>query len=127
MEPIEVKQYTAKDFKSDQYVRWCPGCGDYAVLNTLQKVMAELGIDISDQVPKNVDIYTGESWDYVITVCDNAKESCPVFIGEVKHHLHMGFEDPAAAKGEPEYILSVYRRIRDEIKEHFVKFNALLL
>ena len=44
MEPIEVKQYTAKDFKSDQYVRWCPACGDYAVLNSLQKVMAELGV-----------------------------------------------------------------------------------
>lgn len=44
MEPIEVKQYTAKDFKSDQYVRWCPACGDYAILNVLQKVMAELGV-----------------------------------------------------------------------------------
>jgi 2-oxoglutarate ferredoxin oxidoreductase subunit beta len=44
MEPIEVKQYTAKDFKSDQYVRWCPACGDYAILNVLQKVMAELAV-----------------------------------------------------------------------------------
>jgi len=48
MEPIEVKQYTAKDFKSDQYVRWCPACGDYAILNVLQKVMAELGVSPTD-------------------------------------------------------------------------------
>lgn len=86
------------------------------------KVMAEMGIDISHHVPKSIDIYTGESWDYVITVCDHAKESCPVFVGEVKHRIHMGFEDPAAAKGEPEYVLSVYRRIRDEINEHFLNF-----
>jgi arsenate reductase len=90
------------------------------------KVMAELGIDISHHIPKNVAMYTGESWDYVITVCDNAKESCPIFLGNVKHRLHIGFEDPAAAKGEPEYVLSVYRRIRDEIKEHFVNFKALI-
>lgn len=86
-------------------------------------VMTELGIDISNHVPKNIDIYIGESWDYVITVCDQAKESCPVFVGEVKHRIHMGFEDPATAKGEHEYVLSVYRRIRDEIKEYFLNFK----
>ncbi len=86
------------------------------------KVMAELGIDISHHVPKNADIYTGKSWDYVITVCDHAKESCPVFLGNVKHRIHMGFEDPATAKGNPEYVLNVYRRIRDEISIAFLKF-----
>ncbi len=91
------------------------------------KVMAELGIDISHHVPKNVAMYTGESWDYVITVCDNAKESCPVFIGEVKHRLHVGFEDPAKAKGEAEYVLNVYRKIRDKIKHTFSEFAISIL
>ncbi|MDD3281062.1 MAG: arsenate reductase ArsC [Bacteroidales bacterium] len=86
------------------------------------KVMAELGIDISHHEPKNADMYTGESWDYVITVCDNAKESCPIFLGNVKHRLHMGFEDPADAHGEAEYVLNVYRRIRNEIHIVFLKF-----
>ncbi len=90
------------------------------------KVMAELGIDISHHIPKNVAMYTGESWDYVITVCDNAKESCPIFIGKVKHRLHMGFEDPADAHGEPEYVLSVYRRIRDEIQIAFLSFKKTI-
>jgi len=91
------------------------------------KVMAELGIDISHHVPKNVEIYTGESWDYVITVCDQAKESCPVFVGEVKHRIHVGFEDPAKAKGEAEYVLNVYRKIRDKIKHTFSEFAISIL
>ncbi len=59
------------------------------------KVMSEVGIDISQHKPKLVDIYLNEVWDYVITVCDDAKETCPVFFGKVKHRLHMGFEDPS--------------------------------
>ena len=86
------------------------------------EVMAEIGIDISSQMPKQVDIFLNESFDYVITVCDNARETCPVFIGKVKHHLHIGFEDPADAVGTEEEILSEFRRIRDEIKNDFYKF-----
>jgi arsenate reductase len=86
------------------------------------KVMEEVGIDISKTSPKNVDKYLGDSFDYVITVCDNARETCPVFIGKVKHHLHIGFEDPADAVGTEEEILSEFRRIRDEIKNDFYKF-----
>jgi len=86
------------------------------------KVMNELGIDISMNKPKNVDEFLDRSFDYVITVCDNAKETCPVFTGSVKHRLHIGFEDPAKAKGNNEEILSVYRKVRDEIKIEFEKF-----
>lgn len=86
------------------------------------KVMQELGIDISNNKPKNVDLFLKESFDFVITVCDNAKETCPVFFGKVGKTLHIGFEDPAEAKGTDEEILKEHRRIRDLIKKDFRKF-----
>ena len=86
------------------------------------KVMSEIGIDISQHYPKLVDEFIFEPFDYVITVCDNAKETCPVFIGKVGKRVHIGFEDPADAKGSEEEIISVYRKIRDQIKKRFTKF-----
>jgi len=86
------------------------------------KAMKEVGIDISQNYPKSVDQFLNDSFDYVITVCDNAKETCPVFIGDVKHHLHIGFDDPAEAIGTEEEVMPVYRRVRDEIKREFQKF-----
>ena len=84
--------------------------------------MKEVGIDISKNYPKFVDKLINESFDYVITVCDNAKETCPVFIGKVGKQLHIGFEDPAEATGTEEEILSVFRKVRDEIKRDFYTF-----
>lgn len=86
------------------------------------KAMKEVGIDISNGVAENVDKYLSQSFDYVITVCDNAKETCPVFIGKVKHRLHIGFDDPADATGTEEEVMPVYRRVRDEIKRDFYEF-----
>lgn len=86
------------------------------------KAMKEVGIDISQNYPKLVNQFLNDSFDYVITVCDNAKETCPVFIGDVKHHLHIGFDDPAEAVGTEEEVMPVYRRVRDEIKREFQKF-----
>jgi len=86
------------------------------------KVMAEKGINISTQFPKSVDLFIKEPFDYVITVCDGAKEICPVFTGNVKHRLHIGFEDPADAIGSDEEKLIVYRKVRDEIEREFRKF-----
>ncbi len=86
------------------------------------KAMKEIGIDISDGIAENVDKYLSQSFDYVITVCDNAKETCPVFIGKVKHRLHIGFDDPADAVGSEDEIMPVYRRVRDEIKKDFYEF-----
>jgi arsenate reductase len=86
------------------------------------EVMAEAGIDISKNSPKSVDEFLNDQWDYVITVCDDANETCPVFIGKVKHRLHIGFEDPSHIKGSEDFILSEFRRIRDEIEEEFYKF-----
>jgi len=85
------------------------------------QVMQELGIDISNNYPKNTDEFIKESFDYVITVCDNAKEVCPVFTGEVKQQLHIGFDDPYEATGTENEILNEYRRTRDEIRNEFKK------
>lgn len=86
------------------------------------KAMKEVGIDISSGRAENVDKYLDQSFDYVITVCDNAKETCPVFLGKVQHRLHIGFDDPADATGTEEEVMPVYRRVRDEIKKDFYEF-----
>lgn len=87
------------------------------------KVMQENGIDISRHTPHNVKEYLNEPWDYVITVCGGANESCPAFIGNVKHRIHIGFDDPSDAVGSEEFIMSVFRRVRDEIKDRFEQFH----
>lgn len=88
---------------------------------TAVKVMAEAGIDISRHQPKNVDNYISDIWNFVITVCDDANETCPIFTGKVKHRLHMGYEDPSLKTGTEEYILGEFRRTRDKIKNDFFK------
>jgi arsenate reductase len=86
-------------------------------------VMKEVGIDISGGRPKNVDQFLNDEFDYVITVCDDAKETCPVFSGKVKKRLHIGFDDPAEAVGTEEHVMSEFRRVRDEIRERFKEFH----
>lgn len=82
-------------------------------------VMKEEGIDISHHQPTMVNEYLNEEWDYVVTVCDHANETCPAFFGKVKNRLHMGFEDPSHATGTDDYIWGEFRRVRDEIREAF--------
>ncbi len=86
------------------------------------EVMKELDIDLTDNYPKKVDEFLKDEFDYVISVCGGAKESCPTFLGEVKNSIHIGFDDPADATGTEEEIYSEFRRIRDEIKRGFYKF-----
>ncbi len=86
------------------------------------KVMAEAGIDISGHTSDSVQKYLNEEWDFVITVCGGANESCPAFTGAVKKRLHIGFDDPSHATGTEEFIWSEFIRVRDEIKEGFYKF-----
>lgn len=86
------------------------------------KVMAECGIDLRGHTPKNVREYIGQEWDYVITVCGAANESCPVFTGNVRQRLHIGFDDPSEAKGSPEFIDGEFLRVRDEIRKRFYQF-----
>jgi len=81
--------------------------------------MKEVGIDISAGVPKSVSQFTSQSFDYVITVCDDADKNCPNFSGKVGKRVHIGFIDPAAATGSEEHIMGVFRQVRDEIKQKF--------
>lgn len=90
------------------------------------EVMKEAGIDISHHTSDSVDLYVKEEWDYVITVCGGANESCPAFIGKVKHRIHIGFDDPSHVMGSEEFIQSEFRRVRDEIKESFEQFYQSL-
>lgn len=88
--------------------------------------MQELGIDLSKHYPQKVDEYLKEAFDYVITVCGHAQENCPVFLGEVRHRLHIGFDDPAGATGTEEEVMGEFRRIRDEIRERMHQFYLKL-
>jgi arsenate reductase len=83
--------------------------------------MGEVGIDISGHRSKGVDEFTGQPFDYVLTVCDNAKESCPIFPGQ-SVTIHRNFEDPAATQGSEEERLAVFRRVRDELREYLRHF-----
>lgn len=86
------------------------------------EAMREIGIDIAANYPKSVDRYLGESFDFVITVCDHANETCPVFTGLVGRRAHVGFEDPAAATGAPEDVLRAFRAVRNQIASRLRKF-----
>ena len=88
------------------------------------EVMNEVGIDLSNHNPKSVEIYLNYEWDYVITVCGGANESCPNFIGKVGKRLHIGFDDPSDAIGTDEFVMNEFRRVRDEIQ---VKFKEIFL
>ena len=85
------------------------------------KVMAEIGIDISGHRSKPVDEFVGQDLDYVITVCDTAKESCPVFPARTLR-MHWPFEDPAAVEGSEENRAAAFRRIRDQIHRKLMVF-----
>ncbi|TAJ05464.1 arsenate reductase ArsC [Marinilabiliaceae bacterium JC017] len=86
------------------------------------EVMQEIGIDISGHTSDSVEKYLNDKWDYVITVCGGANETCPAFMGDVKHRLHMGFDDPSHTIGTDEFIMSEFHRVRDEIKTTFYQF-----
>lgn len=87
------------------------------------KAMAEIGVDISSLRPKMVDVFLEEGVDFLISVCGGAKDACPAFFGPVGTRLHIGFDDPAYAEGTEEEIFNVFRRVRDEIRRDFAKFN----
>ena len=83
------------------------------------QVMHEVGIDISTHTPKSVEIYLNDEWDYVITVCGGANETCPIFVGKVGKRLHIGFDDPAHSTD-----INEFRRVRDEIKSKLLSFYS---
>ena len=99
------------------------GVSPTAVRREAIEAMRELDIDISSQRSKSIDAFTGQSFDYVITVCDNANEQCPIFPAGTER-IHWSFDDPAEAFGDDNSRLSVFRRVRDEIRERLKLFVA---
>lgn len=86
------------------------------------KSMAEVGVDISQHRSKSIDEFNGQTLDVLVTVCDNARESCPTFAG-AKRSIHHSFDDPAHATGNEEEKLRVFRRVRDEIRAWVEEFT----
>jgi arsenate reductase (thioredoxin) len=105
----------------DRFDAYSAGTEATAVRPEAVTVMAEIGIDISGQWSKTVDRYLGEPFSWVITVCDRAREACPVFPG-ADRTAHWGFDDPSEASGTEEQRLTVFRRVRDEIRERLRMF-----
>ena len=115
-----------RHFKGDEYEVFSAGTNPSEVDKRAIKVMAEIGIDISHHRSKSVEEFLDKDFDFVITVCDKAKETCPVFYRPSKR-IHWSFIDPKDATGSEEEILQVFRKVRDEIKlrilEEFGKLN----
>jgi arsenate reductase len=103
-----------RSFYGDKYEVFSAGVNPTSVNPNAITVMKEIGIDISGQKSKSVNEFINQIFDIIITVCDNAKESCPIFQGKAER-LHWSFFDPAEAVGTQEEILQVFRKIRDEI------------
>ena len=105
----------ARHLKGNIIEPYSAGVSPQKISSRAIAVMKEAGVDISRQKSKHVDELANISFDYVVTVCDNAREKCPVFSGNAKM-LHASFEDPAAAKGTPDEVLNIFRKVRDQIK-----------
>jgi arsenate reductase len=103
-----------RDLAGDRFEVASAGVSPTEVRPEAISAMNEIGIDISSHRSKSVDEFTGHEFDYVITVCDNANQQCPVFPGKTER-IHWSFEDPAAAQGDEQSRLAVFRRVRDEI------------
>ena len=112
-----------RDIASENFEAFSAGAETHGLNPRAVKVMDEIGIDVSNHKSQLVSDYEGETFDFVVTVCDNAgNRPCPVFLGNAGKHLHTPFDDPAHATGSEEEILDVFRRVRDEIGIHLRTF-----
>ncbi len=106
---------------ADKIQAFSAGTEPYGLNPKAVQVMAEIGVDISSNRSDHLERYEKQSFDYVITLCGDANEKCPLFFGGVKR-LHMGFDDPPKATGSEDEIMAVYRRVRDEIRKRLGDF-----
>ena len=109
--------------RGDQFEVESAGSRASAVRPEAIAVMKEIGIDISGHRSKSVDEFAGQDFDYVLTVCDNAKESCPIYPGHGER-LHKNFDDPAAVSGSEDQRLKAFREVRDQIRTYLRSFPA---
>jgi len=106
----------ARAIKADSIEAWSAGTDPKDVNPKAIQVMAEAGVDISGQKSKHVESLMDIPFDFVITLCGDARDTCPIFPGDAKV-VHHGFDDPARAEGPEEEVLKVFRRVRDEIRD----------
>jgi arsenate reductase len=118
----QIAEGYLRHFASDRANIYSAGIETHGVNPKAIQVMAEDGIDISHHTSNNVDEYAGVPFDYVITVCDNAKENCPYFPSKAEK-FHQNFPDPAKVTGSTEEIINEFRRVRDMIKEYSKDFT----
>ncbi len=112
-----------RHFAPRKFRTWSAGTRPSALNPRAVQVMREAGVDISPQTSKDIRALAGRTFDCVITVCDSARQSCPVFPG-AGSRLHWDLEDPAAAAGSDEERMAVFRRVRDQIEQHVRQFIA---
>lgn len=112
-----------RSLAADQFEAHSAGINPVGLNPNAVRVMKEKDIDISGQQSKNVASYLGQHFPFVITVCDNAREQCPIFPGPAQR-FHWGFDDPAHATGTQIEKLAVFRRVRDEIEGQIRRFIA---
>ena len=110
-----------RDYAGDRFEVFSAGTKPSSIRPEAIAAMRELGIDISGHRSKSVDEFDGQRFDYVLTVCDNAKESCPIFPG-ITAAIHHSFEDPAAFHGSDEERLAAFRRVRDRLRTFLAEF-----
>ena len=109
-----------RDLAGDRFEVHSAGTEATSVKPEAVAVMAEIGVDVSGAESKTLERYLGEEFEYLVTVCDDANENCPVFPGAM-NRLHWSFPDPSKASGSPEEQLQVYRRVRDDIREKLLE------
>jgi arsenate reductase len=119
-----MAEAVARHFGADRFDVFSAGTKPSSVNPTAVRVMGEIGIDLSGHRSKHVDEFKGQRFDYVITVCDHAKESCPVFPGGARI-MHWPFPDPPHGQGESPAVLHEFREVRDLILERFRDFVSL--
>jgi arsenate reductase len=112
----QMAEAWVRRLQGERFEAWSAGTAPAGLSSRAVQVMREAGVNIWGQRSKHVDELRGREFDCVVTLCDDAPESCPVFPGNVRV-LHAPFDDPARATGEPEEVLGVFRRVRDEIRD----------
>jgi arsenate reductase len=108
-------------YLGDRFAAFSAGTEATRVNPLAAQVLAELGIDISKHRSKTLDEFSGEQFDYVITLCGDANEKCPLFFGGVQR-VHLGFDDPSRLQGSTDEVLPEYRRVRDELRQRLTAY-----
>ena len=108
-------------FLGDRFQAFSAGTEATRINPLAAKVMTEIGIDITGHRSKTLEEFAGQSFDYVITLCGDANEKCPLFFGRVQR-VHIGFDDPSRLAGADDEVLPGYRRVRDEIRQRLLQF-----